>query len=124
MRRAIASIDGMKRMLVSADAGPGDYQIADSVFHESGKGAALYQEIDAAYAAAFACCADPASVSAVQGFWYNDEANARVEEWRIRNFFHVPRVAVVAILSKTQGELGRAQQLAQDDLFRQCAAKH
>lgn len=123
MRRAEASIDEMKLQLVAATNEPGDYQVADSLFDMNDAGRTLHRDLRAAFDVALACCTDTASVRVIRSFWYDRTAGTDVEEWRLRNFYHVPRVAVITILSKTRHELGGAEMIAQDELIKQCAMR-
>ncbi len=101
-------------------AAPDNYVIADSLLNIDGLGDRLHDGLTMYYAYASMITAGDSLHGAIVHLASSMEDPPGPETWRTRNFFHVPAVAVQAILSKYATDISKAEELCMEKLLRDC----
>lgn len=114
-------IDEMKLDLVESDLDGS--KVGEQMFAKGDAGNALFRSIQAFYARAERYSADPASGAEVHRFAATAFPFATADAWRMKEFFGIPRAAVVTLLSRTRADLAHAESLCIRSMLSKCVGK-
>lgn len=114
----IARMDRMKLRLVGVD--PHEYGLSEQVFLEDSAGHHLFDAIKTFQELSTAICADDSSRQVVQDMARRSLPFDDAEDWKTRNFFHVPHAAMVTVLSKWISDVRSIELVAVTSLVHAC----
>lgn len=114
-------IDTMKVRLTACD--PDDIDAADSIYALDGAGDRLHAGLLAHYDRARHVLAGDTAAALLERSARVTQDPAPPETWRSHYFYHVPAVALIAVLSKFRSDAADAEALCMQRLVRDCAAR-
>lgn len=113
-----AQIDSIKVELVQVS--PDNLNVVDSLFDANGRGERLYNTFLAFYTQAEEFCVNDSIKQDIQQNARPMREYPTLDEWRTHHFFHVPRVACMAILSKFRSDAAGTEYLVIQDMIARC----
>ena len=99
---------------------PMNYTFGDSLLERNGLNAQLFNGLTDLYDLASRTCRDDSSRALIRAFSEQHMTYASAEEWHLRNVYHVPQAALVAILNKYALDIRNVQLITFRSLQRHC----